>query len=81
VGIAPKTLLRWLQIPEFQAAFRAAKWATFSQSIGRLHPNGLRSGRSDGPGLLLSRGSFLFCQFKLSLWAVRSSPYIDPDFR
>ena len=37
VGIAPKTLLRWLQIPEFQAAFRAAKWATYSQTIGRLH--------------------------------------------
>jgi hypothetical protein len=37
VGIAPKTLLRWLQIPEFQAAFRAAKWAVYSQAIGRLH--------------------------------------------
>ena len=37
VGIAPKTLLRWLQIPEFQAAFRAAKWAAYSQTIGRLH--------------------------------------------
>jgi len=37
VGIAPKTLLRWLQVPEFQAAFRAAKWAVYSQAIGRLH--------------------------------------------
>ena len=37
VGIGPATLLRWLQIPEFQAAFRAAKWAAYSQSIGRLH--------------------------------------------
>jgi len=37
VGIAPKTLLRWQQIPEFQSAFRAAKWAAYSQSIGRLH--------------------------------------------
>ena len=37
VGIGPATLLRWLQIPEFQAAFRAAKWAVYSQSIGRLH--------------------------------------------
>jgi len=36
-GIAPKTLLRWLQIPEFQLAFRDAKWAAYSQSIGRLH--------------------------------------------
>ena len=37
VGIATKTLLRWLQIPEFQAAFRMAKWAAYSQTIGRLH--------------------------------------------
>jgi len=37
VGIAPKTLLRWQQIPEFQAAFRAAKFAAYSQTIGRLH--------------------------------------------
>ena len=35
--IAPKTLLRWQQIPEFQAAFRAAKFAAYSQTIGRLH--------------------------------------------
>ena len=37
VCIAPKTLLRWQQIPEFQAAFRAAKFAAYSQTIGRLH--------------------------------------------
>ena len=37
VGIAPKTLLRWLQIPEFQAALRSAKLAAFSQTTGRLH--------------------------------------------
>jgi uncharacterized protein YbjT (DUF2867 family) len=37
VGIGPATLLRWLQIPEFQAAFREAKWAAYSQTIGRLH--------------------------------------------
>jgi hypothetical protein len=37
VGIGSATLLRWLQIPEFQAAFRAAKWAAYSQSIARLH--------------------------------------------
>jgi hypothetical protein len=37
VNVAPKTLLRWLQIPEFQAAFRAAKLAAYSQTIGRLH--------------------------------------------
>jgi len=46
VGIAPKTLLRWLQIPEFQAAFRAAKWAVYSQAIGRLHQN-VQCGRFD----------------------------------
>jgi hypothetical protein len=37
VGIAPKTLLRWLQIPEFQTALRDAKLAAFSQTTGRLH--------------------------------------------
>jgi hypothetical protein len=37
VGIGPATLMRWLQIPEFQAAFRAAKLAAYSQTIGRLH--------------------------------------------
>jgi transposase-like protein len=37
IGIGSATLLRWLQIPEFQAAFRAAKWAAYSQSIARLH--------------------------------------------
>jgi len=37
VNVAPKMLLRWLQIPEFQAAFRAAKLAAYSQTIGRLH--------------------------------------------
>jgi hypothetical protein len=37
VGIGSATLMRWLQIPEFQAAFRAAKLAAYSQTIGRLH--------------------------------------------
>ena len=37
VGIGSATLMRWLQIPEFQAAFRAAKVAACSQTIGRLH--------------------------------------------
>ena len=36
VGIAPKTLLRWLKDPEFDAAYRAARRAAFSQSIARL---------------------------------------------
>ena len=36
VGIAPQTLLRWLQIPEFDAAYRNAKRAAYGQSIARL---------------------------------------------
>ena len=35
-GIGTKTLLRWLQIPEFQSAYRRARRETFSQSIARL---------------------------------------------
>jgi hypothetical protein len=36
VAISTKTLLRWLQVPEFQAAYRQARRAAFSQSIARL---------------------------------------------
>jgi hypothetical protein len=36
VGIAPKTLVRWMQIPDFQAAYREARRAAFGQSIARL---------------------------------------------
>ena len=35
-GVAGTTLARWLQIPEFQTAFREARRAAFSQSIARL---------------------------------------------
>ena len=35
-GIGSTTLVRWLQIPEFQAAYREARRAAFSQSIARL---------------------------------------------
>ena len=35
-GIGTRTLLRWLQLPEFQKAYRDAKRAAFSQSIARL---------------------------------------------
>ncbi len=35
-GIGTRTLMRWLQIPEFQAAYRQARRDTFSQSIARL---------------------------------------------
>ena len=36
VGIAPKTLLRWLQQPEFQVAYREARRAAFGQAVARL---------------------------------------------
>jgi hypothetical protein len=36
IGIAPKTLLRWLKIPEFDAAYRQARRAAYSQSTARL---------------------------------------------
>src|SRR5438067_472718 len=34
--LGTKTLLRWLEIPEFQTAYREARRAVFSQSIARL---------------------------------------------
>jgi len=36
VGIGSATLLRWLQIPEFQAAYRKARRDAHGQSIARL---------------------------------------------
>jgi transposase-like protein len=36
VGIAPRTLLRWHKLPEFQSAYRLARRNAFSQSIARL---------------------------------------------
>jgi len=36
VGVAPKTLLRWMKLPDFQRAYRQARWAAFGQSIARL---------------------------------------------
>jgi transposase-like protein len=35
-GVAPKTLLRWMKVPEFQAAYRQARRDAFGQSIARL---------------------------------------------
>jgi hypothetical protein len=35
-GIGVKTLLRWLQIPEFVSAYRQARRDAFSQSVARL---------------------------------------------
>ena len=36
IGITANTLLRWMQIPEFQTAYREARRAAFGQSIARL---------------------------------------------
>jgi transposase-like protein len=36
IGIGPQTLLRWLKVPEFDAAYRQARRAAFSQSTARL---------------------------------------------
>ena len=37
VGIAPNTLLRWQQDPEFDVAFRKARRAAYGQRTARLH--------------------------------------------
>jgi hypothetical protein len=36
VGISVPTLIRWMKEPEFDRAYRAARRATFSQSVARL---------------------------------------------
>jgi hypothetical protein len=36
IGVDPKTLFRWQQIPEFQAAFRKARRDAVAQSTSRL---------------------------------------------
>lgn len=36
IGVAPKTLLRWMQIPEFKAAYREARRSAYGQAIARL---------------------------------------------
>src|ERR1700675_962814 len=35
-GISTKTLLRWLQMPEFQVAYRQARREAFGQATARL---------------------------------------------
>jgi len=35
-GIGTNTLLRWLKVPEFQAAYREARRAAFGQAVARL---------------------------------------------
>jgi hypothetical protein len=36
IGVAHKTLLRWMKEPEFAEQYRVAKREAYSQSIGRL---------------------------------------------
>jgi transposase-like protein len=36
VGVTPKTLLRWMKLPPFEAAYREARRAAFAQSVARL---------------------------------------------
>jgi hypothetical protein len=36
IGIAAKTLLRWMKEPEFESSYREARRAAFGQSIARL---------------------------------------------
>jgi hypothetical protein len=36
IGIGTQTLLRWLKVPEFDAAYRAARRAAYSQATARL---------------------------------------------
>ena len=35
-GVAVRTLIRWMKLPEFQKAYREARRTAFSQSIARL---------------------------------------------
>src|ERR1700683_5772668 len=37
VGVAPNTLLRWQQDPDFDVAFRKARRAAYGQTTARLH--------------------------------------------
>ncbi len=36
IGIAPKTLLRWMKNPEFDSEYRSAKRAAYGQAVARL---------------------------------------------
>jgi hypothetical protein len=36
IGVAPRTLIRWMKLPDFQTAYREARRAAFGQSIARL---------------------------------------------
>jgi hypothetical protein len=36
VGMSQRTLMRWLKLPEFQAAYREARRAAYSQAVAKL---------------------------------------------
>jgi hypothetical protein len=36
IGVVPNTILRWMKLPEFQAACREARRAAYGQSIARM---------------------------------------------
>ncbi len=36
IGIATQTLVRWMKVPEFDAAYRNARRSAFAQSVARL---------------------------------------------
>jgi hypothetical protein len=36
IGIAPNTLLNWMKVPEFQAEYREARRAAYSQAVAKL---------------------------------------------
>jgi hypothetical protein len=36
IDVSPKTLLRWMQVPEFDTAYRKARRAAFSEATARL---------------------------------------------
>src|SRR3954470_21014515 len=36
INIAPRTLLRWLQLPEFKSSYREARREGVNQAIGRM---------------------------------------------
>ena len=36
VGVTPKTLLRWMKLPEFKAAYREDRWEGVNQAIARM---------------------------------------------
>jgi hypothetical protein len=36
VGISTRTLLRWMEVPEFQTAYREARRTAYSQAVAKL---------------------------------------------